>query len=141
MRFIVKAIKIKATGKDTPDDEYDPEQLEEGALDEAKEHKASKKVGKKIAKDHLDMDKKYYVKMKRCGLEKSEDETWKEHADALVDHHLQNLPKNPHRAANAKTCIQGMGDHIHSCKEKNCPLCQKYYQRLKTRDYSKEKEE
>jgi hypothetical protein len=47
------------------DEEFDPDQLEEGATDEAEEHTEDPEQAKEIAKDHLAKDPKYYKKQKK----------------------------------------------------------------------------
>jgi hypothetical protein len=60
--------KLSLSGPDPrPDSDYDPEQLKAG-VEVEKEHTDDQAVAKKIAKDHLDERKDYYVIVKREGL-------------------------------------------------------------------------
>lgn len=55
--------KIDAPGADAPDSEFDAEQLAAGIKVEM-EHSSDPEVAKKIAKQHLREDPKYYIKLK-----------------------------------------------------------------------------
>jgi hypothetical protein len=60
--------KLSLSGPDPrPDSDYDPEQLKAGVEVEM-EHTEDPAVATKIAKDHLDERKDYYVIVKREGL-------------------------------------------------------------------------
>lgn len=50
-----------------PDELYDPEELDKG-IEEEYEHTTDRRIAKRIAKDHLDMDPLYYRKLKILGL-------------------------------------------------------------------------
>lgn len=50
-----------------PDEEFDPEQLRVG-IEVEREHHNDDEIAKSIAKDHLQEDKDYYVKLKESNL-------------------------------------------------------------------------
>jgi hypothetical protein len=59
---------LTMTGTDPrPDSDYDPAELALGIKTEM-EHTSDPAIAKKIAKDHLDEDPKYYSHMKDAGM-------------------------------------------------------------------------
>lgn len=59
---------LRLSGPDPrPDSDYDPEQLKAGMQVES-EHCKDPAVQKFIAKDHIDEDREYYIKIKKLGL-------------------------------------------------------------------------
>lgn len=62
------APQLMMVGTDTrPDSDYDPDELAAGIKEEM-EHTDDPAIAKKIAKDQLDKDPKYYTHMKDAGL-------------------------------------------------------------------------
>lgn len=66
MRAEVRKAEVLRGGRgdDRPDSAFDPEQLRAGVKEEM-EHTDDPAEAKEIAKDHLTMDKRYYIKLKR----------------------------------------------------------------------------
>lgn len=63
----------------------DPKEFQMGVEDERGEHDGSDELAKKLARDHLKKDPKYYSKMKSVGLEQEEGSDMEEHCGACED--------------------------------------------------------